>query len=233
MSERSERTGRRGARYDGIAEWYDDELGWYATRPGGPGHVLADLLGPGEGLVLDVGCGGGRSAMALAAVGRTVGGVDESTDQLGLARRRCAWTVRADAARLPFGDATVPHAVLSLVHTDVDDYAPVVREVARALAPGGTLVHLGVHPCFVGHHVESVTRRDDHLTVVPGYRDAGWVHQHENFGPGVRGRIGARHATLAEVLNALVAPGLRIEAVREEGEHLVPWMLGVRLTKPA
>lgn len=220
------------ARYDGIARWYDDEFGWYASRPGGPGSVLADLLGPGEGLVLDVGCGGGLSAVALADVGWSVGGVDESADQLGLARGRCAWTARADATRLPFAAATVPHAVVSLVHTDVDDYAPVVAEVARVLAPGGTLVHLGVHPCFVGHHVESVTRRDDHLAVVPGYRDAGWVLEHENFGPGVRGRIGARHAPLAEVLNALVAPGLRIVEVREEGEHLVPWMLGVRLVKP-
>ena len=95
------------------------------------------------------------------------------------------------------------------------------------------MVHVGVHPCFVGHHVESVTRSDERLTLVPGYRDATWVLEHENFGSGVRGRIGARHVPLAELLNAFATSDLQIEEVREAGPHLVPWMLSLRLRKPA
>jgi hypothetical protein len=107
----------------------------------------------------------------------------------------------------------------------------VVREVARVVVPGRTIVHVGVHACFVGHHVESVTRSESRLTLGPGYQDAGWVFGHDNFGPGVRGRIGARHVPLAELLNAFAACDLRIEEAREAGSHPVPSMLSLRLAK--
>lgn len=190
------------------------------------------MLGAGSGLVLDAGCGSGLSSLALRDTGWTVGGVDESVDQLAIAAGRCAWVVQADATTLPFADDSIPHAALVLVHSDVDDYATVVGEVARVVEPGGSIVHIGVHPCFVGHHFESVTRSDERLTLVNGYRDAGWVFEHENFGPGVRGRIGARHVPLAELLNAFASANLRVEEAREAGSHLVPWILGVRLRKP-
>jgi SAM-dependent methyltransferase len=217
-------------RYDGLATWYDETFAWYADPSDGPGAELLALIGPGPGLVLDVGCGTGLFAAALTGAGWTVGGIDVSADQLSLASGRCAWTVRGDATRLPFADRSVPRAVVVLVHTDVDDYAPLLREVARVVVPGGEVVHLGVHPCFVGHHIEAPDRSEERLVVVPGYDAGGWVLEHENFGPGVRGRIGARHVPLAELLNAFGAAGLRIHEVREAGPHLVPWMLGLRAT---
>jgi SAM-dependent methyltransferase len=220
-------------RYDGLASWYDETFGWYASSDEGPAVPLLALLGDGPGLVLDVGCGTGLGALALRRAGWTVGGVDVSADQLALARDRCAWTIRADATRLPLADRSVPRAVVMLVHTDVDDYAPVLREVARVVAPGGDVVHIGLHPCFVGHHIEAPDRSEERLTVVPGYHDAAWVLEHENFGPGVRGRIGARHVPLAELLGAFGAAGLRITEVREDGPHLVPWMLSLRATAPS
>lgn len=222
-----------GARYDGLADRYDDTFRWYPTADAGPGAELRALLGQGAGFVLDVGCGSGLSAIALAEAGWTVGGVDESADQLRLAKARCAWTVHADATRLPFADSSFPCAVLVLVHSDVDDYAAVVRETARVVVAGGTIIHVGVHPCFVGHHVQSVTRSEERLTLVGGYDQAAWVLEHENFGPGVRGRIGARHVPLAELLNAFAAAGLSISRAQEAGSHLVPWMLSMRLAKPS
>jgi SAM-dependent methyltransferase len=219
------------ARYDGLAEWYDQTFAWYRTSPAGPGAELRALLGNGPGLVLDVGCGSGLSAAALADAGWTVGGVDESADQLRLAKTRCRWTVRADARHLPFADSTFGCAVLVLVHSDVDDYGTIVRDAARVVKPGGTVIHVGVHPCFVGHHVESVTRSEERLTLVPGYQEATWVLEHENFGPGVRGRIGARHVPLAELLNDFGSSPLRLREAREAGTHLVPWMLSLRFTK--
>ena len=222
---------RTTARYDGLASWYDDTFEWYATAHDGPGADLTRLLGQGPGFVLDVGCGSGLSAIALSEAGWTVGGLDESADQLRVAKSRCAWTIRGDASHLPFADDSVPRAALVLLHSDVDDYAAVVRDVSRVVEPGGEIVHVGVHPCFVGHHVESVTRNEERLTLVSGYRDSTWVLEHENFGPGVRGRIGARHVPLAELLNAFAAAGLRIAEVREAGSHLVPWTLSLRATK--
>jgi SAM-dependent methyltransferase len=47
-----------------------------------------DLLGPGNGMCLDLGCGTGLCFDALAATGRTVVGLDRSADQLRIARRR-------------------------------------------------------------------------------------------------------------------------------------------------
>jgi len=220
-------------RYDGLASWYDETFGWYADPGEGPAAELLALLGSGPGFVLDVGCGTGLFALAMRRAGWRVGGIDVSADQLSLTRGRCAWVVRGDATRLPFADGSVPRAVVTLVHTDVDDYAPLLREVARVVAPGATVVHVGVHPCFVGHHIEAPDRSEERLAVVPGYRDGGWVLEHENFGPGVRARIGARHVPLAELLNAFAAAGLHIREVREAGPHLVPWMLSVQATTSA
>lgn len=240
LPHRERRLGGRGdtmgaigttARYDGLAEWYDETFDWYPSAEDGPGAELRKLLGQGSGLVLDVGCGSGLSSAALAEAGWTVGGVDESADQLRLAKNRCAWTVRGDATRLPFADGSFPCAALVLVHSDVDDYAALVREAARVVVPEGIVVHVGVHPCFVGHHIESVTRSADRLTLVRGYQEATWVLDHENFGPGVRGRIGARHVPLAELLNAFATAGLSIRQTREAGSQLLPWMLSMRLAK--
>ncbi|MEY9930280.1 hypothetical protein ABH926_004925 [Catenulispora sp. GP43] len=54
------------------------------------------------------------------------------------------------------------------ISTDVDDFTGVVREAARVLAPGGLPVLAGVHPCFVGPHVEF--REDGGHSVHPTYR---------------------------------------------------------------
>ena len=106
-----------------------------------------------------------------------------SADQLSLATDRCAWTVRGDATRLPFADGSVPRAVVTLVHTDVDDYAPVLREVARVVVPGGEVVHLGVHPCFVGHHIEAPDRSEERLAVGPATATAAGCSNTRTSGP--------------------------------------------------
>jgi hypothetical protein len=127
--------------------------------------------------------------------------------------------------------------VLAYVHTDVDDVAPVFAEVARVLRPAGRLVFLGVHPCFVGHFVES---RDGGAQVVlhAGYRHAGWHQDSPHFSPtGLGRRVGARHVPSAELLNALLAAGLRLERVEEFGgdrDHgHVPRDLALVAAKPS
>ena len=44
------------ARYDGHADWYDGFIGQFAPRNEAE---LLDLLGPGDGNCLDLGCGTG------------------------------------------------------------------------------------------------------------------------------------------------------------------------------
>jgi SAM-dependent methyltransferase len=226
------------ARYDGHAEFYDRMFAAYTNPTDSPGAELARLLGPpaGDEWVLDVGCGGGLSGLALDAAGWRVRGVDISADQLRLAAARLGAVARADAHRLPVRSGSIGQAAAMFVHTDVDDFAAVVREVARVLSPGGRFAYVGTHPCFVGPHIDSPVVSDERLSLTEGYGDAGWVPPEAfdtpRFGPGIRRRVGARHVPLAGLLAAFIDAGLVIEGVCEGGGGLVPWRLGIAATKP-
>jgi SAM-dependent methyltransferase len=220
------------AKYDGLAEWYEHEQARVAERPDAPLELFAELAEPAGVLILEVGCGTGLAAAALRARGWEVGGIDLSMDQLGIARERCSWVVQGDAHQLPIPTAGVEAVGLAFVHTDVDVFDGIVRELARVLRPRGRLVCLGVHPCFVGHHVDSPTKSDLRLGIVPGYRDGDWVPSSEQFGPGIRSRVGARHVPLADYLMAFVLAPLQLERVVELGDGIVPWMLGITACRP-
>jgi SAM-dependent methyltransferase len=230
-------TGAIEARYDGHAEFYDRLFAGYTDPTDSPGADLARLLGPptGDGWVLDVCCGGGLSGLALAAAGWRVGGLDISADQLRLAATRLGAVARADAHRLPVRSGSIGHAAAMFAHTDVDDFAAVVREVARVLSPGGRFVYVGTHPCFVGPHIDSPVVSDERLSTSAGYGDARWVppdaFDTPRFGPGIRRRVGAQHVPLADLLAAFIDAGLALERVCEGGCGLVPWRLGLAAAK--
>lgn len=107
------------------------------------------LLGAAPGRrILDVGCGLGDDAAALAglvATGGTVVGVDGSQAMVEEARRRhggvegLSFEV-ADAANLPFDAASFDACRIDRVLQHIADPAPVVREMTRVLRPGGVLV---------------------------------------------------------------------------------------------
>lgn len=222
----------RTARYDGLAEWYDAEQSRLAQRPDSPVKQFADFVGAGSGLFVEIGCGTGLTAQALAARGWTVAGLDLSLDQLGIARDRCAAVVRGDAHELPFRSGSVEELGMAFVHTDVDVFDAVMREVGRVLAPAGRFTCVGAHPCFVGHHVDSPTKSDTHLGFASGYRDAVRVDASDQFGPGIRSRVGAQHLPLADFLMAIIGAGLVLERVIEAGDGIVPWMLGISAHRP-
>lgn len=218
---------RSASRYDGHAQWYDE---WRAAHVGGNAAEIAELLGPGDGRCLDLGCGTGLLFSALAGTGRTVVGLDVSADQLRFARRRSRQVIQADGAALPFGSAVFAAVVASWISTDVDDFAAVLAEATRVLAPGGTFLCYGAHPCFNGPHVEWLA--DGGVRAHPTYRDAGWHAESPWWGGNVRKRVGMRHSPLAEILNAFIAMGLAIEHVAESGTRPVPNTLAIRARKP-
>jgi SAM-dependent methyltransferase len=225
------------ARYDGQADFYDALFAHYQGSVGSPGAVLSALLGPVSGQCLDVGCGTGLSGLALATAGWRVGGLDVSSDQLRLAKPRLAWVVRGDARALPFASGSVDCAAGMFVHTDVDDFGALVLEVARVLRPGGRFAYLGVHPCFVGPHIEGATTDEEELHVFRGYRRAEWIQawefRSERFrSSGLRQQVGARHVPLANLLGAFTMSGLILDTISEHGEAVVPWMLGLGAQKP-
>jgi SAM-dependent methyltransferase len=100
---------------------------------------VGDLLGR---RVLDVGCGTGGLARALAARGARVWGVDPSEEMLAVARKQAGGAVglkRGRAEKLPFKDAWFERAVLRLV-VHLVDRSQALPELARVLAPGGRVV---------------------------------------------------------------------------------------------
>jgi ubiquinone/menaquinone biosynthesis C-methylase UbiE len=102
---------------------------------------------PGRRIV-DVGCGLGEDAAALArlvALGGAVVGVDGSQAMIEAARRRHSGVEGlsfevADAADLPFDDGSFDACRIDRVLQHIAEPGPVVRELARVLRPGGILV---------------------------------------------------------------------------------------------
>ncbi len=216
-----------GARYDGHADWYH---AWRKPAVAGNAREVAELLGPGEGLCLDLGCGSGLFLDALAVTGRTVVGLDRSADQLRIARRQSGRLVQADAAALPFRDGVFTTVVALWISTDVDDLAPVLAEAARVLTAGGMFLFYGAHPCFNGPHVEWLD--DGGVRAHPVYRTAGWHEPAPWWGVNVRVRVGMRHHSLADVLNSFISANLAIDNVMETGDRALPHTLAVRARKP-
>jgi SAM-dependent methyltransferase len=214
------------ARYDGYADRYDD---WRKPHAASTAREVADLLGPGEGLCLDLGCGTGLFLDALAATGRAVVGLDRSADQLRIACGRSRRILQADAAALPFRDLTFTAVAALWISTDVDDFGSVLTEAARVLTPGGVFLLYGAHPCFNGPHIEWL--EDGGIRAHPTYRTPGWHEEAPWWGAYVRKRVGMSHHSLADVLNAFVRTGLAIEHVAELGDRPVPNNLAIRARK--
>ena len=218
-----------GARYDGIADWYDAEF-QPAPLESETWAVLSRLLGEGTGPLLDVGCGTGAYAAGFTALGWDYTGVDASEDMLRRAREKGVTAVRADAAALPFEDASFAACVSVFTHTDIDDFARVLQEVVRVLLPGAPFVYIGVHPCFVGpHSVYDVDRQAPELHP-DWYRRTGRYDEAPGIwrASGVRVRVGASHLPLGLYLQTFLDAGLRLEQVEEPAEREYSFGLAFR-----
>jgi len=223
------------ARYDGHSEWYDETFGAFSYEE--ETAFLGERLGAGNGeICLDVACGTGLHGRTVAGAGYRVVGFDISADQLRFARRRLEVVVHADARRLPLRDDAVTLALGMFFHTDVADFAAVVREVARCLRPGGRFIYVGLHPCFIGPFVNRTNESQDlGLRFTPGYGDDGWAYRASGDGSGVGGRVGFHHKTLVGLLGAIADAGLNLREVREirGGGVVLPRNLAVVAVKAA
>ena len=109
------------------------------------GSALSALL-PRSGRIVEVGCGTGGLLAASARTGLAIEGVDIASRWLVVARRRLddlglsVPLVAASADRLPYPDGSVDAIVADSLLEHLDDPASAVREWARVLRPGGTLL---------------------------------------------------------------------------------------------
>lgn len=221
------------SRYNGLAEWYDEHIGHFSLAAS---DVLERLLGPGEGRCLDLCCGTGLHLPGLLALGWEVTGVDISADALRLARGRAGGRARldqADATSLPYPDEHFDAVVSMFTHSDVDDFAAIVREGARVLRPGGAFVYAGLHPCFIGPHSRFVDA-DSPPVLHAGYREARRYTEAPGISSeGLRAKVGAVHLPLGEVLRAFLEAPLKLETFEEHGERLYPPRIALRAVRDA
>lgn len=216
------------ARYDGYADWYDTEF--QPERPTETWETLVRLLGGPAGTLVEVGCGTGAYSVGLVELGWDVTGVDISADMLRRAEEKGIHTVQADATALPFADASFDAAASVFTHTDFDDFAGAVREIARVLRPGAPFVYIGAHPCWVGPHSTYDAERG-YPVLHPGwYRQVARYMQAPGVWKesGVRIRVGAVHIPLGLLLQTFLDAGLRLEHIEEPDGREYSYGLAMR-----
>ena len=115
-----------------------------ATFRGRLGAQVLDELAP-EAAVVDVGCGTGTLAIALAAGGAEVIGIDGDPEALALAHAKpgaeaVQWR-KGLATALPLPGASADRVVMSLLlhHLDAGAKRTALAEAVRVLRPGGRL----------------------------------------------------------------------------------------------
>jgi SAM-dependent methyltransferase len=156
----------------------------YAAERPGPPDTFYDRLDRLRALrgarVLDLGTGPGVIALAVAARGARVVGLDISENQIGAAREQATSRGLASACQFEVGSAEAtnrPGASFDLVTAGTCwhwfDHARALTEVARVLAPGGLLAV--VNYTYLPQYSELV-RESEALVVKwnPGWKLAGF-----------------------------------------------------------
>ena len=234
--------------WDEHAQWWIDGF----TNGADPEYVeqiipLAVEELAGRVKVLDLGCGDGQIARALAAQGADVLGVDPTQLHIDVAIERGGGPtyLLGGATQIPAPDNSFDAVVACLVFEHIDQMDEAVTEVARVLKPQGQFSFFLNHP----------------LLQTPG---SGWIDDHIIDPPEQYWRIGPYlvetesieevekdvyirfiHRPLSRYINALIANGMTIERMVEPSPpagflarapeyalaHTVPRLLYLRSTK--
>ena len=235
--------------WDEHAQWWIDGF----TDGADPEYVeqiipLAVEELAGRHKVLDLGCGDGQIARALAARGSDVLGVDPTQLHIDVAIERGGGPryVLGGATKIPADDNSFDAVVACLVFEHIDQMDEAMTEVARVLKPNGQFSFFLNHP----------------LLQTPG---SGWIDDHIIDPPEQYWRIGPYlvetesieevekdvyirfiHRPLSRYVNALLANGMNLERMVEPSPpagflarapeyalaHTVPRLLYLRSTKP-
>jgi len=170
--------------FDPIAARYDESR----PLPNEVADRIADAITTAAptGLLVELGVGTGRVALALNRRGRDVVGVDLSAGMLRRCRAKAEAEslpppklVRADITRLPLRSGSVDAIIEADVLHLVPDWHRAIAEGRRVLAPGGVLVTCGHQTGSVPRGPREWTRyRLRALLVAAGHRPPDAVGAH-------------------------------------------------------
>jgi SAM-dependent methyltransferase len=183
---------------------------------------LAAFIGRGAGEALDVGCGEGRVARELMALGYRVIGTDPvgALVQAAAEARSARGYAVAGASELPFGDGRFDLVVAYNVLMDVDDVPAALKEMRRVLRPTGQIVVSIVHP-FTDRGRTSGTATNPRFVLRGSYfgrqRFEGVEERH-----GLRMHFAGWSQPLEAYAAALEGAGLAITSLREPVPELGP-----------
>ena len=195
----------------------------WARRPGHDSYwryhrdqFLELLPSPGRRTV-DIGCGEGRLTRHLRALGHRIVGVDPSPSMAAAARELDAsMDIRvADAAALPFDDASADLAVAFMSLHNVEALALAMREIARVLEPGGKLCFAIVHPINSAGHFER--RAADAPFLIEGDYLRSFRYSDTVEEDGLTMTFHSQHRPFEAYFSALAEAGFLVEALRETG----------------
>ena len=234
--------------------WDEHAEKWiaWARKPGHDSYwvfhrdVFLELVPEPKGRTLDLGCGEGRLSRDLAALGHDVVGVDASPTMLTAAREAAPEIEvhQADAAALPFADASFALVVAFMSLQDVDNLAGAIGECARVLEAGGRLCMAIVHPL---NSAGTWTRDDaESPLLIEGSYLASFSYAESFTRDGLEMTFASAHRPLETYTELLAAAGFVIERLREPAlpDHAVrhvhsarwqrfPLFLHLRARKPA
>jgi SAM-dependent methyltransferase len=132
-------------------EAYDHWAACYPPQPHNPlmraeqRAMLEQWPGVSGARALDLACGTGRYGSVLSATGAAeITSLDFSPEMLR--RSTSPRRVRADMTRLPFASAVFDTVISGLAVGHAADLRQWMNEVARVLAPGGSLLYSDFHP---------------------------------------------------------------------------------------
>jgi ubiquinone/menaquinone biosynthesis C-methylase UbiE len=207
--------------------------------------ALEELVG--RQTVLDVGCGDGQIARALARQGSTVLGIDPTQRHVDVATERGGGPtyLLGSASELPVPDQSQDAVVACLVFEHIDDMDSAVAEVSRVLKTGGQFSFFLNHPLL---QTPGSGWIDDHIIDPPEqyWRIGPYLVETESVEEVERGvYIRFIHRPLSRYINALIAHGLTVERMLEPSPpsgfldrapeyalaHTIPRLLYIRSVK--
>lgn len=196
----------------------------WARKPGHDSYwqyhrdQFLELLPPPGRRTLDLGCGEGRLARDLTALGHSLVGVDASPTMIAAARDADADLELhvADAASLPLAAGSFDLVVAFMSLQDVEDYRGAIAEAARVLDPGGRLCFAIVHPLNSAGTFELADDADSPFVIRGSYLESSY-YRDAVLRDGLEIEFVSAHRPVQSYADALADAGFLIERLHETG----------------